>query len=100
MTERRSPSMDHDLLIRIDENVKNLRLEFQQLKEVDIKELKDGTKVDIETLKTNKAEKKDMDDLDSRTKILETTITKYVAYATLSMTALQLAFAFLIHKFG
>lgn len=99
MPERRSPSQDHDLLIRVDENVKNLVNELRSLKEVDMKELKEGTKTDIENLKISKAEKEIVDDLLTRVIKIETSMVRYVAYATVLLFIGQIILAILVKKY-
>ena len=90
---------DHDLVIRIDENLKNLVSEFKSLKEIDIKEIKEGTKADIELLKGTKAEKKDVDDLRTQVERIDRTLVKYIAYASAGMMVVQMLVAILIKKY-
>lgn len=100
MPERRENyAQDHDLLIRVDENVKNLVLELRSLKEIDLKELKEGTKADIESLKLNKAEKTIVEDHEVRIQKVEKSLIKYVAYATVILFLFQIILAIVIKKF-
>lgn len=100
MPERRANyAQDHDLVIRIDENLKNLIAEFKSLKDNDIREIKEGTKADITKLQTDKADKIDVAELKIQVDNIKMTVAKYVAYATVGMLVFQIIVAILIKKY-
>jgi hypothetical protein len=85
MPERRSQSQDHDLLVALHEQVKQVR--------VDIKELKDGTATRLSDLENNHVTRDEYKDHETRLRFVE----KYVwgAIAIISLINL-VGFAYIV----